>query len=156
MALNNYNPTFQEYANTMWASDKQHFNAQGSGNDENLSYQQAMGFDTMYSNNITPATYYETTNYIVPTGGVALVTWNDPLNREGKVVGAESWSTYESMVFPGIKFDVFAKEGCADTTSLGGGLQDSVINYEFILNYSINKQPLTTGTPIFKYAILSS
>lgn len=161
MELNGYSPLFQEFCNTMWASAQvKKIAAQGAGNDVNTAYQFDGSFETNKSNLLTVDAYYQSKNYIVPTGGVALVTWNDPLNKEKNGTPQDNatgvYGIYESVLYPGIYFDTFAKKSCADTTELGGDKQDQVWDIEFTLNYSPNVMPTSVGKPIFKYAILAS
>lgn len=161
MELNGYSPIFQEFCNTMWASAQvRKIGAQGAGNDVNTAYQFDGSFETQKSNLLTVDAYFQSKNYIVPTGGVALVTWNDPLNKEKNGTPQDNatgvYGIYESVLYPGIYFDTFAKKSCADTTALGGDKQDQVWDIEFTLNYSPNVMPTSVGKPIFKYAILAS
>jgi hypothetical protein len=157
MNLNNYSGELLELHNTMWGAEIAYDGAQGPGNNINTQFQFREDVTRFKTNLLTPPSYYFTEQFIIPRGGVALLDWNDPLNRQGKVTEAGEWTTYESKFFPGIKFDLFIKNSCSDTTADGGTTQDSVTNYEFILNYAAVKQPMSTAneTPIFKYMQLS-
>lgn len=160
MHLNNYSGNFLEAYNTTWeATARQQVN-QGEANATNLmfQYQNPFGFMGFASNLLTPSTGNGSVHYVIPENGVALLDWNEPLNRRGASIGDETWSLYESRFFPGIYFDLFTKTACADTSASGGGTQDWTIVYELTLNYSIVKQPLSTAneTPIFKYEIANT
>lgn len=154
MMLNNYNPTFLDVHDTMWTAKQRRFVNQGGGNSTNLAFQFA-GFEFFASNLITPgvigANTYSAIHYIIPTGGVAILDWNDKLNRMGDNVGDKTWSTFESLLVPGLTYDVIRTDDCADTTADGGGKQDKVTVWQFTLNYATLVQPTPTGSPIFKY-----
>ena len=157
MQANNYTGMYHDIHDTLWQSEVAHYGQQGTANAVNTAYQ----FDDVmrYSSNlIQPTGYNQSVHYIIPEGGVAFLTWNEMLNREGAQDGDRTWGTWESRYFPGLFFDYFAKSGCADTTADGGATQDRVIDYELTLNYAIVKQPLTTAneSPIFKYAVKTS
>ncbi len=157
MNKNNYNPTFNDIHDTMWTAKQRRYVNQGAGNATNLAFQFA-GFDFHPSNLILPGTIgsnaYNSIHYIVPDMGVALIDWNDPLNVSGAVSGEKSWSTYQSILMPGLTLDLFKVTACADTSGDGGGTQDLTENWELSLNYAAAKQPTLTGSPIFKYGTL--
>jgi hypothetical protein len=159
MQMNNYNPMFNDIHNTMWTAKQRRYVNQGGGNSTNLAFQFA-GFDFHASNLIVPATIgsnaYSSVHYVVPDGGVALLDWNDPLNRAGAAIGDKEWSTYQSILMPGLTLDLFKLKACADTSADGGGTQDLTENWELSLNYALAKQPTATGTPIFKYGTLET
>lgn len=159
MKLNNYNPTYLEAFNTMWEAKQRKYINQGAGNNQNTAFQFA-GFEFFPSNLIsgTPTiggNTYTSIHYVVPQNGVAILDWNDPLNRAGKVSGEKSWSTYQSILRPEFTFDLFKVSSCGDTTSSGGGTQDFTETWELTLNYALAKQPVPTAdeTPIYKYGI---
>lgn len=157
MMTNNYGGSLQEIHNTIWTSDRAYYMNQGGANSSNTGFQ-FDGVETTASNLLVPDTYYMSKHFIVPTGSLGFVTWNEMLNREGKTVGEKTWGLYESQVFPGVLFDMFAYETCEDTTSIGGAPQDAVVNIELSLNYYPFIMPLsnTNETPIFKYGVLST
>lgn len=158
MQMNNYMPIYNEVHNTAWTAEQQYYINQGAGNSVNTQFQFA-GFEFMPSNLITPGTIgsntYGSIHYIVPDGGVAILDWNDPLNRAGKVSGNKSWGTFQSIFHPEFTFDLFKVSDCADTTSDGGATQDYTEVWEFTLNYALAKQPISVSTEeaIFKYGI---
>jgi len=162
MILNNYSDVLWDVHNSWWRSDINYYSNQASANNVNTQFQfspNSVGsFELAPSNLISPATYYDSLHYIIPQGGVVMLTWNEMLNREGAVSGDRQWTIAESKFYPGIFFDVFIKSGCSDTTANGGGTQDKVIDFEYILNYSLSKQPTVTAgdNPIYKYQILST
>lgn len=160
MLKNNYNPMYLEAHDTMWYAKQQQYINQGAGNSVNTEFQFA-GFEFHPSNLITPGVIgngtYDSIHYFVPTGGVVMLDWNDPLNRAGKVSGEKIWGTYQSLIHPEITFDLYKISGCADTTTSGGGTQDFVEKWELSLTYSLAKQPIETvdETPIYKYGTLT-
>lgn len=153
MALNNMTGEFIDIHSTYWLTKARHYAHQGSMNDETLDYQFA-GFHLKPSNNLAKGTGNVAMHYIIPRGGVSLLDWNHPDNRGGKTGANGQLTTMQSMFYPQLSFDVFIKESWADSTADGGDVQDLTYVYEFILNYSVAKQPFTTAglTPIFKYA----
>jgi len=155
MAMNNYSAPIWDVCNTSWLADYAHISNQGPNNSTNFSYQFS-GYNVQNSNLVMPAGYYEAMHYLIPDGGVAIVFWNDKVNRDGKKSGNSTWGTFQSMMYPDVTYDLFTVDGCADTTADGGGRQDYVITYEFTITYAIAMQPLSTSpeTPIFGYGIL--
>ncbi len=160
MQMNNYSPIYNEVHNTAWTADQRFYVNQGGGNSTNTAFQ-FDGFEFYPSNLLTAGVIgdntYTSVHYVIPDGGVAILDWNDPLNRATKVQGDKSWYTVESMVRPGFFFDVFKTETCADTTADGGSKQDSVTVWQFTLNIAVAKQPVPTAleTTIYKYGVLS-
>lgn len=158
MQMNNYMPIYNDAHNTAWTAEQQYFVNQGAGNSVNTQFQFA-GFEFMPSNLIVPGTIgsntYISTHYMVPDGGVAILDWNNPLNREGRVSGNESWGTFQSIFHPEFTFDLFKVTGCDNTTEDGGGTQDYTEKWEFTLTYALAKQPIAAAgeTPIFKYGV---
>ncbi len=155
LALNNYSGRYNDVCNTMWLAKARELQAQGSGNDTNTAFQ--FGEASIHpSNLIIPGASSQSVHYIFPKGAVAIIDWNDPLNRAGKSANGVIWGTYQSKLFPWLTFDLFITEGCADTSSDGGNVQDLVTKYELMLNFAVVKQPLSTAneTPIFKYEVL--
>lgn len=157
MALNDYNGEFMEAVNTMWVADWAYIRNQGEGNSTNTAFQlvapyQWTGFPSKL---IAPATGEQSVHYIVPKGGIALIDWNDPANRQKEVRNGKEWTTYASRRYPGLTFDVFLNRDCADTSASGGSTQDPVDTYEVAFNYAILHAPLSTAneTPIFKYVV---
>lgn len=160
MLRNNYSGTMLDAYNTSWGGYTRAQVNQGQANATNTQFQYQNPFDFVgYSSNfITPATTDLTTHYVIPEGGVAILDWNDPVNRDGKIIGDSEWSTYQSRFYPGVTLDLFMKSACADTSGSGGGTQDWTLIYELSFNYAIAKQPLSTSgaTPIFKVNVLGS
>lgn len=158
MQMNNYMPIYNEVHNTAWTAEQQYYVNQGAGNSINTQFQFS-GFEFMPSNLISVGTIggntYGSIHYIVPDGGVAILDWNDPLNRAGKVSGNKSWSTFQSIFHPEFTFDLYKVSDCADTSSDGGATQDYTEVWEFTLNYALAKQPISVATEeaIFKYGI---
>jgi hypothetical protein len=161
MMLNNYSGKLWDVYNTWFSSDINFYSNQGEGNSTNTAFQFAQmpqGISLQPTNLISPSGYFDSTHYIIPEGGVAILFWNELLNREGRKNESGEWTIMESQLFPGVIYDVFIKNSCSDTSDDGGTTQDSVIDYEFTLNYALTKQPISTAneTPIYKYQIYSS
>lgn len=160
LALNNYSGEMNEAFNTSWGSKIRYQANQGEANATNLAYQYNMPVNFMgyASNYIANASGDGSTHYIIPQGGVAILDWNDPLNRENAKTGDSEWSLYESRFIPGVMLDMFHKVSCSDTSGSGGGTQDLVHVFELSYNYAIAKQPLSTAnaTPIIKANILTT
>jgi hypothetical protein len=160
MQLNNYTGNFLEAYNTTWGAGIRDQANQGEANATNTAYQYNVPFNFKgyNSNLITPGTGDGSTHYVIPEGGVAILDWNDPLNREGREIGGKTWGLYESRFFPGVMLDMFIVEACADTSASGGATQDATLVYELSYNYALTKQPLSTAneTPIYKYNILNA
>jgi hypothetical protein len=161
MAVNNYTGKLWDIGNTWFMAQMAHYSSQGAANSTNYAYQFdniPAGIEFVPSNLVTSSGYNKYTHYVIPEGGVAALFWNDPLNRGGNKDEAGEWTIMESMLFPGIFYDVFIKNTCADTTNDGGATQDSVNTVELTLNYALTKQPISVSneTPIFKYQILTT
>lgn len=160
MNLNNYQGKFMEAYNTTWNANTRDQVNQGEANATNTKFQYSNPFDFegFSSNLIVPATGDGSTHYVVPEFGVAILDWNDPVNRNGKVIGDQEWGLYESRLFPGLMLDLFMVTACADTSGSGGATQDFTHTFELSFNYALAKQPLTTTdeTPIFKYNVLTT
>ena len=159
MEYNDYEGKLWDIGNTWFGADMNYYAAQGQGNSTNTAFQFSNSeIEFLKTTKIAPSGYHDSIHYIVPEGGVASLFWNDPLNRKGENIGDKAWFTMESMMYPGVYYDVFKTLACSDTSADGGSTQDLVENYEFTLNYSFTKQPLSTTneTPIYKYNILSS
>ena len=157
MELNNYGGKIWDIANTFAGTDRTFYSNQGDANSTNYEFQFNMPsqLEFVKSNKIQPSGYVKDIHYLIPEGGVAALFYNEQMNREGRVSSDKEWSILESMIHPGIYYDLFTYETCTDTTSHGGDKQDLVINYELTLNYALTKQPLSTAneTTIFKYRV---
>jgi hypothetical protein len=162
MMYNNYSGKLWDICNTWSGADALYYSAQGQGNSANTQFQwmsdMPANVEVAKTNLITASGYHNSERYIVPEGGVAALFWNNPLNRAGEKTEAGEWTVVQSMMHPEVWYDVFIKNTCADTTSDGGTTQDSVVTYEFTINYALTHQPMsvTNETPIFKYVIKSS
>jgi hypothetical protein len=158
LKINNYNGMFLDVYNTAFGGYIRSQANQGQSNATNTAFQfmnpfDFQGFD---SNLIIPSTSDLSTHYVIPEGGVTILDWNDPVNRNGAVSGEKTWGLYQSRLFPGLTFDLFHVTACEDTTSIGGTTQDITHTYELAFNYSLAKAPLSSGTPIIKVNILAS
>ena len=155
MQMNDFPQDYLDIHDTMWLRYSRLYAAQGAGNSTNLSFQFG-GFNTYASNKILPASSDYSTHYIVPKQGIAILDWNNPRNVMGTGAFANGYlTTYQSLFFPQLTFDVFIKESWGDTTADGGEVQDPTLTLEFALNYSLVTQPFTESgrTAIYKYTV---
>jgi len=158
MEQNDFGGEIMDIHDTYWKKFVRHYAAQGAGNSENLSYQ-FDGFTTYSSNKIIPTSSELTAHYVVPANGVAILDWNEPANRRGDSKGDGSYlTTFQSLFFPEITFDVFVKSAWGDTSDDGGTVQDLTETFEFSLNYALTTQPFTESgrTAIYKYDVATS
>lgn len=157
MGENNFNPNYQDIYNTAWNYHRDYWVNQGAGNSANTEFQ-FDGFEFNPSNNVTASGYYGNIHYIVPTGGISLIDWseNDATGMSGKVVGDKKWGSMNSLFYPNIKLDYLQYEQCVDSSARGGAVQDIQTVWEITLNFAMAKQPTPTGSPIFKYGVLSA
>ena len=158
MQLNNYDGDIIDIHSTMWNAELAHYAAQGTANSTNTSYQ-FDGFSKYATNNLALSSYYKHIHYLIPRGGVSLLTWdgeNRRLPHYNVQKGTNIWTSYDSLFKPGITMDLFIYETCGNTTDEGGSKQDLITNMEFTLWYAILKAPISVSdeTPIFKYGIL--
>lgn len=160
MQMNDYSPEFFDVHDPMWSAYQRQYINQGAGNSVNTAFQ-FDGFIFLPSNLIIPGAIgsntYTSLHYIIPAGGVAIVDWNDPLNRAGKVSGEKVWMTMQSLIHPEFTLDVYKTSDCADTSADGGSTQDFTEVWEISFTYAKAIQPLPVvgETPIFKYGTLS-
>jgi hypothetical protein len=158
LQMNDFESEYLDIHDTMWLRYARLYAAQGAGNSTNLSFQFG-GFNTYASNKILPGSAELTAHYIVPKGGIALVDWNEPANRRGESAFANGYlTTYQSLFFPELTFDVFIKESWGDTSDDGGTVQDPTLTLEFALNYALCTQPFTESgrTAVYKYVVANS
>jgi len=158
MAMNDFGGETLDIHDTYWKKFVRHYAAQGSANDENLSYQ-FDGFTTYASNKIVPSSSELTAHYVVPLHGIAIIDWNEPANKRGDKLNDGSYlGTYQSLFYPEMTFDLFVKSAWGDTTADGGTVQDKTETFEFSLNYALTTQPFSEAgrTAIQKYNIATS
>jgi len=162
MQYNNYSGKLWDICNTWSGADALYYSAQGPANSTNTNFQwmsdMPSNIEVAKTNLITASGYHNSERYIVPEGGVAFLSWNNPMNKAGEKTEAGEWTVVQSMLHPDVWYDVFIKNACSDTSSDGGTTQDSVVTYEFTVNYTLTKQPISTAneTPIYKYVILAA
>lgn len=155
MLRNKYTGMLDVITDLMYKAPLEYYQAQGNQNGTNYAFQ-FRNVNFAASAFITPDSGYKTNAFVVPEGGVAMVTWNEGINIKGEDDGQYYWGTYPSKFFPGINFDVFAKREAKQSTT---DYQDRVINFEFTLWNAKIIQPLSGGsgeTPIFQYQIKNS
>lgn len=157
MYLNNFDGPFIDIYSSYWQKYVRHFQNQGAGNDENLSYQFG-GYMFHPANSLAPGAGNLAKHYVVPEGGIVMLDWNEVPNRNGQKMAAVELTTVPSLFFPDVSFDVMIKESLGDTSADGGTVQDITLTYEFALNYSLATQPFTTAgqTAIHEYVITSA
>lgn len=138
--------------------------AQGPANDENLTFQ-FPGFTHFMSQQITDNTgSVFGTSYIIEEGGIAVLDWIPAINRRGEESRkGEVWTTMRDPFGYPFTWAVYIVDGCTDTTySSGtdprGATQDYVRTYEFSIDLSFNRAPLSTSGQevINKYELLSA
>jgi hypothetical protein len=132
---------------------REQLGAQGTAKDTNTGWQ----FDKM---NIVKSrrvadTNFQATFYVFPQGTVGAVDRIPTENREG-FTGKDV--TYSNMVDPmtGIAQAVHYYESAYDGSSAGSETQDLKFEYENSFDYAMVKAPMTTGYPIFKFALAQS
>jgi len=128
--------------------------AQGSNNATNTNYQyQNLSF--LESTSITAASDYLINSYVVDPYTISVLDWIPPLNRQGFAKGDEEWTVAGDLFGLPIQWSVFKKYACTDTTSIGGDTQDPVTVWEFTVDLSFVKAPISvaTETPIFKFGL---
>lgn len=169
MELNNYSGEYLHVVNTADKATWRKFYNQGAGNATNSQYQ-FDGHTIIGSNLITPASGHNNKDYVIPRGGVGIVSYthNDKYTKAGFVgdnfAGGWQYQTWDFMYSTPIygrvplTADLIIKEAVTDSSSLGGGLQSPGLTFELTLKIAIIKQPLSTAgaSPIFKYAQLSA
>ena len=153
MEMNFHYGNIQSIHNTSWLAEIQNYTNQGPANSTNTAYQ-FPGFEMYPTNAISPSGYYNHYPYLVPDGGISMIDWIDPVNIAGGIKDGRKWTTWESLFFPGqLRFQLFIKEGCVDSSDYGGDTQDPADIFELGLTYSLNYAQQSTGTPIFKYGV---
>jgi len=130
---------------------------QGGGNARNLQDQDRR-FDYFYTNEASAVASTYGGIFVVPMGGIQMLTWVRPTYRTNKPTGSEEWGMQVDPLL-GLNFGMFKSIGCADTTAVGGDKQDRSENVQFHLNYAFTHAPITSPsgeTPIHKYALATS
>lgn len=99
-------------------------NAQGAGNNENLSFQKYLNQKYNYDRFLTVPTTYRDVLYMFPSGSTGMLTWIPSENQgEGNVsTDGTIWGNMEIM--PGITASTMRKSTCADNSAEAGRLSD--------------------------------
>lgn len=126
-----------------------------------LQYQQRLAYSypgfSFYPAHLTNASDAYCTNYNVYEGGIAVLDWIPPLNRDGADLGTKIWQTMspDPSIIPW-DLAVYILRDCADTSQIGGETQDLVDIYELSIDLSLTNAPLTNAgeTVIFKNELL--
>jgi len=157
LALNYRQNLMDIHSVNLLAMYRQQF-AQGASNDENLQFQ-FPGFSHYISQSITNSSDAFGTSYIVEDGGIAVLDWIPPINRQG--VEAKSgavWTTMPDLFGYPLTWAVLKTDGCVDTSgaTYHGATQDYVVIYEISVDLAFRHAPLTAtnDTPIEKYELL--
>ena len=133
--------------------------AQGSGNATNWGYQFS-GVNLFESVQLADANYTDGAGYIIPAGTIGMVDWIPRQNREGYGDMQSYVGGYSSMIDPrsGMQIAIHGYQDRADTSASGGDTQDVVMEWEFSVDVSFNKAPLTTATEttIFEVGMLDT
>ena len=156
----NYNGTLQ-VINTNAANALIKYTAnQGAGNAENLQFQYP-GLDLYWSNSITNLSDYFCTTYAVESGGLGLVDWIPPKNREGLVHGYKEFTAMpDPMGIFDSGFGLMIEKKVIDSSSggsaLGGNTQDAVWLYEMSIDVAAYIPTITTQKLVNKYGLIKA
>lgn len=150
MSINDYDVPLDVVTDNVGWALKDQLAAQGQANDTNTGWQ----FNNM---NIVKSrrvadTSYQATFYVFPQGTVGSLNRIPTENIEG-FTGKDV--TYSSMTDPmtGLMNAVHYYESAYDGNAAGSETQDLKFEYENSLDYAMIKAPMTTGYPIFKFAL---
>jgi len=131
--------------------------AQGQANSTNLQFQFG-NIDGFTSVNITNATDYYSTHYVVPAGGIALLDWASPIYAAGRSNGASEFYTMADPNGKPFQYEVYKTVGPADTYSAAGDYRSWVEQWEIGGWFAFVKAPLSASNDsvIHKYGLLAS
>ena len=155
MANNNYDGIgFYDIANTAW---KATHNGNNFGAYTNLlDKPEDNGVEQFFSNTLS-AGNYSSLHYIIPEGGLYYVQ-RIPDMYDGEIRGTEQKLKYESKLHPGMMLELTIVKSCADTSSDGGQLGDSVDTFVLGTTFAFGSYPLSAAgeTLVYKYATLNA
>lgn len=133
---------------------------QGAGNSYNTSFQ-FDGVDIVHAPALTAAfaglvsAYSKGAWILVPEGSISSLPWIEPEKRAGVVT---SVNKYSSIINPidGLTYGLHTYETRADGTSLGGTLQDVVVETQVNIFMSYQHAPLSVAgeTPLLAFALV--
>jgi len=129
---------------------------QGSGNNQNLSWQAADFATIAETTEAIDANYTTGSALIMPSASFAGLPWNDPVNRKGKGDYDSVLGGYGVVADPlgsGLSFDFHGYTTRADGSSQGGGVQDEVLEAEMSLTIGWVLPPLSTANESVVYEI---
>jgi len=134
---------------------------QGTGNNQNLSWQAADFATIAETTEAIDANYTSGSGLIMPANSFAGLPWNDPVNRQGKGDYDSVLGGYGVIADPlgsGLNFDFHGYTTRADGSSQGGGVQDEVLEAEMTLTIGWVLPPLSTAseTPVWEVAQMAS
>lgn len=160
MLANNYGGFLLDVINSLSIGGEFNFiNQQGTGNANNLMWQNA-GMTMWQSNDIAVGAGERGASFVIPEGGLALVTWIPAMNRNntGTPGGAAGyWTSMPSPFGDGIDIAVHITESCSDTSQTNGTVQDYVRNYELSISYDVISTPMAGAeSPIYHTALLTT
>lgn len=101
------------------------------------------------------ATYSKGFALAVPMGTVGVLDWIPLQNRQGVVTQVNSYGTLINPV-DSLLYATYTWEQRADGSSRGGQVQDVLTNFEFSIDLSYNKAPLSVAneTTIYAFALV--
>jgi hypothetical protein len=131
---------------------------QGAGNARNYADQDGL-FTSFYTNEDIDVTGTYGGLYVFQIGAIVMLTWLDPIFRDGGQNGGDKlWQSVRDPKF-GMDWGVYRKFDCADTTTVGGGAQDLAESVQFSLDVAFVHAPVSSPaneTPIHKYALATT
>lgn len=151
MAILKYAPGGTIFCDTISFNKFQYQSNQGSGNDQNLTFQfsgvtfvHSIGLDALI-----PGAYDQGFWIYVPEGTIGVLPWIPKQNREGissTTVGGVA--DYSSILNPidGERYALHMTWNGADGSSLGGYTQDVVTEFELSIDLAFENAPLSVAT----------
>ena len=152
----NYNFLHDEFA----AQKAEYLIQQGQGNNTNYNWQMA-GLNGYASQEIVPATNYDSQGYVIPMGTIGLLPWLPMKNREGFGDTFQNGGKFRTLPDPlgtGLQFAVHEYATGADNQATYGERQDVDVEVEISLDFAAVKAPMSTAnaSPIFKTGLKDS
>jgi hypothetical protein len=162
MRLLKYTGTLDVYCNTVAYNKIQYQLAQGSANQNNLSFQDG-GINYINADflggivaGVTETAAY-TKGYCiaVPTGTVGVADWIPAENRRGYQSEVQTYGTFSNPV-DGLLYASHIYRARANGTTVGGFTQDEITQYEYTVDLAFEKAPLSVSTEssIFAFALV--
>lgn len=154
---NKYGQSLDIIGGQQLVSDLVHNSAQGSSNDENLSYQFG-GLSIAEEELLDEATLgAKGFGYIMPKGMVGMTSWNEPINRSG-AGGVDQnrglFTTIKDSVIQGLRYDVHVIRGVADNAVTSKTYyQDPTDQYQVTAIYTFSHSLISVAneSPLFAF-----